>query len=245
MLTLQNINTFYGEVHVLKNISLHIGQGEIVALIGANGAGKTTLLNTISGIVAARSGRIAWDGADITRITADRIVRPGISQVPEGRQIFGPLSVLDNLKLGAYCRFSSAGADRINADIEQMYELFPRLHERREQLAGTLSGGEQQMVAIARALMSNPNLLLLDEPSMGLAPLVVAEIFKAIARLRDTRKTTIFLVEQNAKMALKYVDRGYVIETGKIMFEGSSQYLMESPEVQRAYLGKQKKPIWE
>ena len=245
MLTLQNINTFYGEVHVLKNISLHIGQGEIVALIGANGAGKTTLLNTISGIVAARSGRIAWDGADITRMTADRIVRLGISQVPEGRQIFGPLSVFDNLKLGAYCRFSSAGADRINADIEQMYELFPRLYERREQLAGTLSGGEQQMVAIARALMSNPNLLLLDEPSMGLAPLVVAEIFKAIALLRDTRKTTIFLVEQNAKMALKYVDRGYVIETGKIMFEGTSQYLMESPEVQRAYLGKQKKPIWE
>ena len=245
MLTLQNINTFYGEVHVLKNISLHIGQGEIVALIGANGAGKTTLLNTISGIVAARSGRIVWDGSDLTRITADRIVGLGISQVPEGRQIFGPMSVLDNLKLGAYCRFSSAGAGRINADIEQMYELFPRLHERREQLAGTLSGGEQQMVAIARALMSNPNLLLLDEPSMGLAPLVVAEIYKAIARLRDTRKTTIFLVEQNAKMALKYVDRGYVIETGKIMFEGSSQYLMESPEVQRAYLGKQKKPIWE
>ena len=245
MLTLQNINTFYGELHVLKNISLHIGQGEIVALIGANGAGKTTLLNTISGIVAARSGRIAWDGSDITRITADRIVRLGISQVPEGRQIFGPMSVLDNLKLGAYCRFSSAGADRINADIELMYELFPRLSERREQLAGTLSGGEQQMVAIARALMSSPSLLLLDEPSMGLAPLVVVEIFKAIARLRDTRKTTIFLVEQNAKMALKYVDRGYVIETGKIMFEGSSHYLMESPEVQRAYLGKQKKPIWE
>ena len=245
MLTLQNINTFYGELHVLKNISLHIGQGEIVALIGANGAGKTTLLNTISGIVAARSGRIAWDGSDITRITADRIVRLGISQVPEGRQIFGPMSVLDNLKLGAYCRFGSAGADRINADIELMYELFPRLSERREQLAGTLSGGEQQMVAIARALMSSPSLLLLDEPSMGLAPLVVVEIFKAIARLRDTRKTTIFLVEQNAKMALKYVDRGYVIETGKIMFEGSSHYLMESPEVQRAYLGKQKKPIWE
>jgi branched-chain amino acid transport system ATP-binding protein len=245
MLTLKNLNTYYGDIHVLKNISLHIGQAEIVALIGANGAGKTTLLNTISGIVPARSGQVAWDGADITRITADRIVRLGISQVPEGRQIFGPLSVLDNLKLGAYCRFKSAGADRINADIEQMYELFPRLYERRDQLAGTLSGGEQQMVAIARSLMSSPSLLLLDEPSMGLAPLVIGEIFKAIARLRDTRRTTIFLVEQNAKMALKYVDRGYVIETGKIMFEGSSQYLMESPEVQRAYLGKQKKPIWE
>ena len=245
MLTLKNLNTYYGDIHVLKNISLHIGQGEIVALIGANGAGKTTLLNTISGIVPARSGQVAWDGTDITRITADRIVRLGISQVPEGRQIFGPLSVLDNLKLGAYCRFGSAGKGQIDADIELMYGLFPRLRERREQLAGTLSGGEQQMVAIARALMSSPSLLLLDEPSMGLAPLVISEIFKAIARLRDTRKTTIFLVEQNAKMALKYVDRGYVIETGKIMFEGSSQYLMESPEVQRAYLGKQKKPIWE
>jgi branched-chain amino acid transport system ATP-binding protein len=245
MLVLQNINTFYGDIHVLKNVSLHIGQGEIVALIGANGAGKSTLLNTISGIVAPRSGRISCGGIDITGMSADRIVRQGISQVPEGRQIFGPLSVLDNLKLGAYCRRGSGEARRIDTDIALMYEMFPRLHERREQLAGTLSGGEQQMVAIARALMSAPRLLLLDEPSMGLAPLVVNEIFRAIARLRDQHATTVFLVEQNAKMALKYADRGYVIETGKIMFEGSSQYLMENHEVQRAYLGKQKKPIWE
>lgn len=245
MLTLKNINTFYGELHVLKNISLHIAEGEIVALIGANGAGKTTLLNTISGIVAAQSGHMVWDGRDIARLSSDAVVRLGISQVPEGRQIFGPLSVQDNLKLGAYCRFRSAGKQRVEADIDLMYGLFPRLHERREQLAGTLSGGEQQMVAIARSLMCSPRLLLLDEPSMGLAPLVVGEIFKTIARLRDEHRTTVFLVEQNAKMALKYSDRGYVIETGKIMFEGSAQYLMENPEVQRAYLGKQKKPIWE
>jgi len=245
MLTLKNINTFYGELHVLKNISLHIAEGEIVALIGANGAGKTTLLNTISGIVAAQSGHMVWDGRDIARLSSDAVVRLGISQVPEGRQIFGPLSVQDNLKLGAYCRFRSAGKQLIEADIDRMYGLFPRLHERREQLAGTLSGGEQQMVAIARSLMCSPRLLLLDEPSMGLAPLVVSEIFKTIARLRDEHRTTVFLVEQNAKMALKYSDRGYVIETGKIMFEGSAQYLMENPEVQRAYLGKQKKPIWE
>ena len=245
MLTLKNINTFYGELHVLKNVSLHIAEGEIVALIGANGAGKTTLLNTISGIVPAQSGHIVWDGSDIARLSADAIVRLGISQVPEGRQIFAPLSVLDNLKLGAYCRFRSAGKQLIEADIARMYGLFPRLHERREQLAGTLSGGEQQMVAIARSLMCGPRLLLLDEPSMGLAPLVVSEIFKTIARLRDEHRTTVFLVEQNAKMALRFADRGYVIETGKIMFEGSAQYLMENPEVQRAYLGRQKKPIWE
>lgn len=245
MLTLKNINTFYGELHVLKNISLHIAEGEIVALIGANGAGKTTLLNTISCIAAAQSGQIVWDGADIARLSSDAVVRLGISQVPEGRQIFGPLSVLDNLKLGAYSRFRSAGKKLIDADIDRMYDLFPRLRERREQLAGTLSGGEQQMVAIARSLMCSPRLLLLDEPSMGLAPLVVSEIFKTIATLRDEHRTTVFLVEQNAKMALKYADRGYVIETGKIMFEGSALYLMENPEVQRAYLGKQKKPIWE
>ncbi len=245
MLTLKNINTFYGELHVLKNVSLHIAEGEIVALIGANGAGKTTLLNTVSGIVPAGSGSISWDGGDIARMPADAIVRLGISQVPEGRQIFGPLTVLDNLKLGAYCRYRRAGRRQIEEDIGRMYDLFPRLGERRGQLAGTLSGGEQQMVAIARSLMCRPRLLLLDEPSMGLAPLVVAEIFSAIASLRDERRTTVFLVEQNAKMALKYADRGYVIETGKIMFEGSAQYLMENPEVQRAYLGRQKKPIWE
>lgn len=245
MLTLQNINTFYNEIHVLKNISLHIKEGEIVTLIGANGSGKTTLLSTISGIVSAKSGIVLYNGGDITRHSPDNIVKLGIAQVPEGRQIFAPLTVLDNLQLGAYARYRKAGKKQIQRDIEDLYGLFPRLQERAGQYAGTLSGGEQQMLAIARALMCKPRLLLLDEPSMGLAPLVVSEIFKTIARLRDASKTTVFLVEQNAKAALKYADRGYVIETGKIMFEGSSQYLMENHEVQRAYLGKQKKPIWE
>lgn len=245
MLTLKNINTFYGDIHVLKNISLHISEGEIVTLIGANGAGKTTLLNTLSGIVTAKSGSIVYAHEDIARHSPDKIVKLGISQVPEGRQIFGPLSVLDNLRLGAYIRYRTAGKKQIEDDVEEMYALFPRLKERKNQYAGTLSGGEQQMLAIARSLMCRPKILLLDEPSMGLAPLVVGEIFKTIARLRDKHKTTVFLVEQNAKAALKYSDRGYVIETGKIMFEGTSQYLMENHEVQRAYLGRQKKPIWE
>jgi branched-chain amino acid transport system ATP-binding protein len=245
MLTLQNINTGYGEIHVLKNISLHIAEGEIVTLIGANGAGKTTLLNTISGITGAKSGAVIYNGEDIARENPDRIVHRGIAQVPEGRQIFSPLSVIDNLRLGAYIRYRTDGRQRIEQDIQRMYALFPRLQERRHQYAGTLSGGEQQMLAIARALMSRPRVLLLDEPSMGLAPLVVQEIFKTIAQLRDETRTTVFLVEQNAKAALKYADRGYVIETGKIMFEGTSQYLRENHEVQRAYLGRQKRPIWE
>jgi branched-chain amino acid transport system ATP-binding protein len=172
-------------------------------------------------------------------------VRLGISQVPEGRQIFAPLSVLDNLRLGAYVRYSEWGKKKVQEQIERMYALFPRLHERRQQYAGTLSGGEQQMLAIARALMASPGLLVLDEPSMGLAPLVVAEIFKTVSRLRDEQKTTIFLVEQNARTALKYADRGYVIETGKIMLEGRSEDLLDNREVQRAYLGRQKQPIWE
>jgi branched-chain amino acid transport system ATP-binding protein len=245
MLRLQNINTGYGDISVLKNISLHISRGEIVTLIGANGAGKTTLLNTICGIVRARSGSILYNDQPITTCSADRIVRLGISQVPEGRQIFAPLSVLDNLRLGAYVRARSWGKKKVQEQIERMYTLFPRLHERRQQYAGTLSGGEQQMLAIARALMASPRLLVLDEPSMGLAPLVVTEIFKTVSRLRDEQKTTIFLVEQNARTALKYADRGYVIETGKILLEGRSEDLLDNREVQRAYLGRQKKPIWE
>jgi len=245
MLRLQNINTGYGDISVLKNVSLHIGRGEIVTLIGANGAGKTTLLNTICGIVRAHSGTITFNDEEITTCSADRIVRLGISQVPEGRQIFAPLSVLDNLRLGAYVRSRAWGKKKVQEQIDRMYALFPRLHERRQQYAGTLSGGEQQMLAIARALMASPGLLVLDEPSMGLAPLVVAEIFKTVSRLRDEEKTTIFLVEQNARTALKYADRGYVIETGKIMLEGRSVDLLENREVQRAYLGRQKQPIWE
>lgn len=245
MLRLLNINTFYGEIHVLKNITLHIQEGEIVTLIGANGAGKTTLLNTISGIINARAGQIMYNSRDVSRKSADRIVKMGISQVPEGRQIFNPLSVIDNLKLGAYVRYRKDGNKKIQRDIEELFSLFPILRERQHQLAGTLSGGEQQMLAIGRALMSRPKILLLDEPSMGLAPLIVAEIFKTIAKLRDATRMTIFLVEQNARAALKLSDRGYVMETGKIMFEGDASDLLENKEVQRAYLGKEKKPIWE
>ncbi len=244
MLRLMNINTFYGEIHVLRNISLHIEEGEIVTLIGANGAGKTTLLNTISGIINARTGQILYNGKDIARKSADRVVKLGISQVPEGRQIFNPLTVLDNLKLGSYIRYRRDGNKKIQRDIEEIYLLFPILKERQHQLAGTLSGGEQQMLAIGRALMCRPKILLLDEPSMGLAPLVVTEIFKTIARLREKSRTTIFLVEQNARAALKLSDRGYVMETGKIMFEADAADLLENKEVQRAYLGKEKKPIW-
>jgi branched-chain amino acid transport system ATP-binding protein len=244
MLRLLNINTFYGEIHVLRNISLHIEEGEIVTLIGANGAGKTTLLNTISGIINARTGQIMYNGKDLSRKSPDRVVKLGISQVPEGRQIFNPLTVLDNLKLGSYIRYRRDGNRKIQRDIEELYSLFPILKERQHQLAGTLSGGEQQMLAIGRALMCRPKILLLDEPSMGLAPLVVSEIFKTIARLREVSRTTIFLVEQNARAALKLSDRGYVMETGKIMFEADAADLLENKEVQRAYLGKEKKPIW-
>jgi branched-chain amino acid transport system ATP-binding protein len=244
MLRLLNINTFYGEIHVLRNISLHIEEGEIVTLIGANGAGKTTLLNTISGIINARTGQIMYNGKDLSRKSPDRVVKLGISQVPEGRQIFNPLTVLDNLKLGSYIRYRRDGNRKIQRDIEELYLLFPILKERQHQLAGTLSGGEQQMLAIGRALMCRPKILLLDEPSMGLAPLVVSEIFKTIARLREVSRTTIFLVEQNARAALKLSDRGYVMETGKIMFEADAADLLENKEVQRAYLGKEKKPIW-
>ncbi len=245
MLRLQNLNTYYGEIHVLKNISLHIQEGEMVTLIGANGAGKSTMLNSISGIVGAKSGAILYNGTDISNMSPDRIVQQGISQVPEGRQLFAPLSVEDNLRLGAYTRYGKENKKEIQKDLETVYALFPRLKERERQYAGTLSGGEQQMLAMGRALMCRPKLLILDEPSMGLAPLIISEIFKTIARLRDTQKTTLFVVEQNARVALKYADRGYVMETGKIMLEGNSRDLLENKEVQRAYLGKQKKPIWE
>ena len=245
MLRLKNIHTGYGDIAVLKNVSLHVSRGEIVTLIGANGAGKTTLLNTICGLVRARSGAVVYNDREVTACSADEIVRLGISQVPEGRQIFAPLSVVDNLRLGAYVRYQTWGKKKVQERIEQMYALFPRLHERAQQYAGTLSGGEQQMLAIARALMADPDLLVLDEPSMGLAPLVVAEIFKTVTRLRDERSTTIFLVEQNARTALKYADRGYVIETGKLTLEGRSEDLLDNREVQRAYLGRQTQPIWE
>lgn len=246
MLRLKNINTYYGKIHALKNVSLHLDEGEIVTLIGANGAGKTTILNTISGVTPASSGEITFCRETVTALAADRIVKQGISQVPEGRQVFKPLSVEDNLELGAYLRYRSReGKGAIRSDMEQVFTLFPRLEERRRQLAGTMSGGEQQMLAIGRALMANPRMLLLDEPSMGLAPLVVQEIFRVLERLRREKGTTILLVEQNARAALKLADRGYVLETGKVVIEGPADKLLENAEVKRAYLGRDKKEIWE
>jgi branched-chain amino acid transport system ATP-binding protein len=246
MLRLKNINTYYGKVHALKNVSLHLAEGEIVTLIGANGAGKTTILNTISGVTPAAAGDVIFSRQPVTALPPDQIVKLGISQVPEGRQVFKPFSVEDNLELGAYLRYRSREAKAaIHRDMKQVYALFPRLEERRKQLAGTMSGGEQQMLAIGRALMANPKLLLLDEPSMGLAPLVVQEIFRVLEQLRRENGTTILLVEQNARAALKLADRGYVLETGKVILEGAADELMENAEVKRAYLGKDKKEIWE
>jgi branched-chain amino acid transport system ATP-binding protein len=246
MLKVKNINTYYGQVHALKNVSLHLNEGEIVTLIGANGAGKTTILNSLSAVIPPRSGEILFNGSTITGLAADRIVDLGISQVPEGRQVFKSLSVEDNLELGAYLRFRRREKrSEIRNDTDQVYSLFPRLLERRKQMAGTLSGGEQQMLAIGRALMARPKLLLLDEPSMGLAPLVIQEIFGVIGTLRREKGTTILLVEQNARAALKMADRGYVLETGKVILEGDTADLLENKEVQRAYLGREKKEIWE
>ncbi len=246
MLKVKNINTYYGKVHALKNVSLHLKEREIVTLIGANGAGKTTILNSLSAIIPPRSGEILFNGESIANLAPDRIVELGISQVPEGRQLFKPLSVEDNLELGAYLRYRrKEGRGDIRVVLDEVYSLFPRLHERRKQMAGTLSGGEQQMLAIGRALMAKPRILLLDEPSMGLAPLVVQEIFAVVENLRREKGTTVLLVEQNAKAALKMADRGYVLETGKVVLEGVAAELLDNKEIQRAYLGKDKKQIWE
>ena len=246
MLKIKKINTYYGQVHVLKNVSLHLTAGEIVTLIGANGAGKTTLLNSLSGIISPRSGQIIFDGVPINGLAAHQIVKMGISQVPEGRQVFKPLSVEDNLELGAYLQYKTrAGKSAAKETNEMIYALFPILRERRKQLAGTLSGGELQMLSIGRALMAKPKLLLLDEPSMGLAPIVAQEIFQVIENLTREAKTTILLVEQNAQAALKLANRGYVLETGRLILEGTAADLLQNKEVQRAYLGKDKKEIWE
>lgn len=246
MLTVKNMNTYYGQVHTLKNISLHLQEGEIVTLIGANGAGKTTLLHSISGLVPPRSGQILFCGTPIQKMAPHAIVELGISQVPEGRQVFKPLSVEDNLELGGYLRYRRRdGRRETKQTMEMVYSLFPILRERRKQLAGTLSGGEQQMLAIGRALMAKPKIMLLDEPSMGLAPLVAQEIIQVIESLAREKKTTVLLVEQNAKVALKTADRGYVLETGKVILDGDTAELMENHDVQRAYLGRDKKEIWE
>lgn len=245
MLKIKNINAYYGRVAALKNVSLHLNEGEIVTLIGANGAGKTTLLNSLSGIVPVMSGEVIFNGTQINNLIPSKIVRMGLSQVPEGRQVFKPLSVEDNLELGAYQHYNSrAGRAEAKNTIALIYDLFPILNTRKKQLAGTLSGGEQQMLAIGRALMAKPKLLLLDEPSMGLAPLIVQEIFKVIANLSNEKKTTILLVEQNARAALKIAHRGYVLETGKMILEGTGAELLENKDVQRAYLGRDRKEIW-
>jgi len=244
VLKVRNISSFYGEIQALRNVSLHIQRGEIVCLIGANGAGKTTLLNTICGLLVPKEGEIVFEDVPIQGRSPEEIVQLGISQVPEGRQVFSHHTVKENLELGAYFRYRREARSEIKKDMERVYELFPILKERSKQLAGTLSGGEQQMLAIGRALMSKPKLLLLDEPSMGLAPLVMQEIFKTLLRLRE-QGTTILLVEQNAKAALAISDRAYVLETGRLVLQGDAQELINDPEVKRAYLGKDYKEIWE
>jgi branched-chain amino acid transport system ATP-binding protein len=237
MLTVRDINTYYGGIHALKSASLEVKEGQVVALIGSNGAGKSTLLNCISGVVPIHSGSIVFNDCEITNWTPEKIVGLGVVQVPEGRQLFNPLTVLENLELGAYLRFSKGDKKEIQKDLDTVMELFHILRERKNQKAGTLSGGEQQMLSIGRAIMDRPKLMLLDEPSLGLAPLVVAEIFDVIRRLRKVG-TTILLVEQNARAALKVATRGYVIEIGRITLEGEAKALLEDKDVMRAYLGK-------
>jgi branched-chain amino acid transport system ATP-binding protein len=233
MLTVDNINVYYGAIHALKGISVDVPEGEIVTLIGGNGAGKSTTLRTISGLLKPKTGKIMFEGKSITGIPAHNIVELGISQVPEGRRVFANMSVQENLELGAYTRSDTKG---IAADMQKVFERFPRLAERRTQIAGTLSGGEQQMLAMGRALMSRPRLLLMDEPSMGLAPLLVKEIFSIIKEI-NASGTTILLVEQNAHMALSIAHKAYVLETGRIALAGTAKELAESEAVRKAYLG--------
>lgn len=233
MLKIDNIHVYYGAIHALKGVSLEVHKGEIVTLIGANGAGKSTTLRTVSGLLAPKSGGISFLGENIAGMPAHEIVKHGISQVPEGRRIFAEMSVQENLEMGAFTRKDKAGVEK---DFEIVYNRFPRLKERRKQQAGTLSGGEQQMLAMGRALMSRPKLLLLDEPSMGLAPLLIKEIFSIIEGI-NREGTTVLLVEQNANMALSIAHRAYVMETGRITLQGAAKELAASEDVRKAYLG--------
>lgn len=233
MLAVKDIDVYYGAIHALKKLSINVERGSIVTLIGANGAGKSTTLKTVSGITRPKSGSIIFKDEDITRVLPEKIVGRGISQVPEGRRIFAAMSVIENLEMGAFLRKKKS---EIDEDIEMVFTRFPRLKERRKQTAGTLSGGEQQMLAIGRALMAKPELMLMDEPSMGLAPLLVKEIFDIIKDI-NSQGTTILLVEQNANMALSIADYAYVIETGEIVLQGNAKELMHSEEVKKAYLG--------
>ncbi|GHF66677.1 branched-chain amino acid transport system ATP-binding protein [Deinococcus enclensis] len=234
MLDLQDIHTYYGHIHALKGVSMHINQGEIVALIGGNGAGKTTTLRTVSGMMKPRSGQLSYQGGSIAGVPAHRIMQQGISHVPEGRRIFPQLTVRENLEVGAYTVTDKATVEQ---RIQEGFTFFPRLKERENQLGGTMSGGEQQMLAIARALMVNPKLLLLDEPSMGLSPLFVEAIFDIIGLLNRERGTTILLVEQNANMALSIAHRAYVLQTGEIKLSGNAQDIAQDESVRKAYLG--------
>ena len=234
LLEIDELDVRYGQIQALKGVSLRVEEGEIVALLGANGAGKTTLMRTISGLLRPRAGHVRFRGEDIARVGADRIVRLGISHAPEGRRVFPTLTVAENLMLGGYTR----APDEAAQSLKQVLRMFPRLEERSRQFAGTLSGGEQQMLAIGRALMAKPRLLLLDEPSLGLAPIIVRDIFRSLRQIRQ-QGMTLLLVEQNARMALKLADRGYVLETGRIALQASARDLLESPEVQATYLGKE------
>lgn len=233
LLEIKDLEVYYGAINALKGISFNVEQGEIIALIGANGAGKTTTLHTISGLIPARNGSVMFNGKDLTKTPAHKIVAMGMAHVPEGRRVFAQLSVYENLMLGAYTRKDTA---EIEGSLEKIYERFPRLKERRKQLAGTLSGGEQQMLAMGRALMSNPTIVLMDEPSMGLSPLYVNEIFDIIEEI-NKGGTTVLLVEQNAKKALSIANRAYVLETGTISLSGDAHELMDNDEVKKAYLG--------
>ncbi|WP_288181463.1 ABC transporter ATP-binding protein [uncultured Oscillibacter sp.] len=232
MLKVSDINVYYGAIHAIKGVSFEVNPGEVVTLIGANGAGKSTTLQTVSGLLHSRTGSIEFLGENLIGVPAHKVVAKGLAQVPEGRRVFLQMTVEENLEMGAYTR---SGGD-IDADLEKVYAYFPRLMERRRQIAGTLSGGEQQMLAMGRALMSRPKLLMLDEPSMGLAPILVEQIFKIIQTLHEAG-TTILLVEQNAQAALSIADRGYVLETGKIVTSGTGTELLASPEIKKAYLG--------
>ena len=234
MLKLRNVQSYYGNIQALKDISLDVKEGEIITLIGANGAGKSTTLMTLCGVVPARQGQILFEGQDITAMAPEKIVALGISQVPEGRRIFPYLTVTENLDMGTFLRKDPKG---IKQDMDHIFELFPILAERRNQPGGTLSGGEQQMLAISRALMSKPKLLLLDEPSLGLAPIIITRIFEIIKRINKESNTTILLVEQNANLALKVADRGYVMETGSITMTDTGKNLLANEDVKKAYLG--------
>ncbi len=244
MLRVRSIKVNYGAIRALKGVSFHVKEGEIVTLIGANGAGKSTILNTVSGLLRPVSGEILLKDSPIHKLSPAQIVKLGVSQTPEGRQVFSTLSVRDNLILGAYPRRKQSDKSEIRKDVEEVEKLFPILKERNKQAAGTLSGGEQQMLAIARSLMARPKILLLDEPTMGVAPIMVAEILRTVKKLRDGGMTVV-LIEQNAHAALSVADRGYVLETGRVVLDGTVEELLENKEVKRAYLGKGYQEVWE